>query len=211
MGAAVAGSQGRGSRTADRVEAIAVDLVLERGLHDVTVDDICEQAGISQRTFFNHFGTKEEAVFGRDFTGFDEQDAREFLVSRSGDLIADVLRLLQSTQAQSGSRDLFLKRKRIIHSDPTLVSRHMARMRALRADLCDLIHLRIRSSAPAGETEAQTRQVAVVLAECAAALLRLGIEAEQSAPDADAPAGDSMGDPTGAGQRLRAILERAFD
>lgn len=209
MGAAVAGSQGRGSRTADRVEAIAVDLVLERGLHDVTVDDICEQAGISQRTFFNHFGTKEEAVFGRDFTGFDEQDAREFLVSRSGDLIADVLRLLQSTQAQSGSRDLFLKRKRIIHSDAMLVSKHMARMRALRADLCDLIYLRIRGAAPDDETEAETREAAVVLAECAAALLRLDMEAELCGADSDREA--SIGDHTGAGQRLRAIVARAFD
>lgn len=203
--------RGRGDRTAARLEAIAVDLVLERGLHDVTVDDICHQAGISQRTFFNHFSTKEEAVFGKDFTGFDEQDAREFLVSTSGDLIADVLRLLQGTQARDGSRDLFLKRKRIIHSDATLVSRHMARMRVLRADLCDLIYLRIRGAAPTGESEAETRRVAVVLAECAAALLRLGMEVELSVAVPGASPATSMGDPTGAGQRLRAILDRAFD
>ncbi|MGO1562494.1 MAG: TetR family transcriptional regulator [Actinomycetaceae bacterium] len=42
----------------------AVELVAERGLAQSTVEDIAEAAGVSTRTFFNYFPTKESAVLG---------------------------------------------------------------------------------------------------------------------------------------------------
>lgn len=42
----------------------ARDLVLERGLGDVSIEEICARAGLSQRTFFNYFPTKASAVIG---------------------------------------------------------------------------------------------------------------------------------------------------
>lgn len=44
----------------------AVRLYLERGPSAVTVHDICEAVGISPRTFFNYFDTKDDAVFDWD-------------------------------------------------------------------------------------------------------------------------------------------------
>ncbi len=188
----------RGDRTAARLEMIAVDLVLERGLAAVTVDDICHQAGISQRTFFNHFRTKEEAVFGRDLAGIDEREAREFLVSQSRDVIADAMRLVLSAQSKNGERALLLKRKQLIHSNPLLVGKHLEKMKAVRAELTELIYLRIKAHAPAGETELETRGVASIIAELAGVLLRLSVESQVAWPD-----------PEGASALLAATLERA--
>jgi AcrR family transcriptional regulator len=46
--------------------AAAVRLFLEHGPAAVTVSDICEAAGVSARTFFNYFDTKEEALLPWD-------------------------------------------------------------------------------------------------------------------------------------------------
>lgn len=199
-----ADDRSRGDRTAARLERIAVDLVLERGVTEVTVDDICEDAGISQRTFFNHFKTKEEAVFGREFLGLDERDVREFLVADGHDVVADVMRLLIAMQARHGDRELFLKRKRMIHANPAMVTKHMARMRAVRDELCELVYLRIRRTAPAGETETGTRHAATVIVEFAALILRLGFEADDGATP------PPFAEPEGAGLRLREIIDRSL-
>lgn len=46
------------------ITAVARSLTSERGLNGYTVEDVCEQAGISRRTFFNYFPTKEDAILG---------------------------------------------------------------------------------------------------------------------------------------------------
>ncbi|WP_369249526.1 TetR family transcriptional regulator [Streptomyces sp. R41] len=45
------------------LQASAVTLFRRHGPDAVTVEDICADAGVSPRTFFNYFSAKEEAVF----------------------------------------------------------------------------------------------------------------------------------------------------
>ena len=42
----------------------AMELFLERGFDATTIDDIARAAGISRRSFFRYFGTKEDIVLG---------------------------------------------------------------------------------------------------------------------------------------------------
>lgn len=44
-----------------RISAVALELVLQRGLDDVTVDEIARTANVSRRTFFNYFPSKVAA------------------------------------------------------------------------------------------------------------------------------------------------------
>src|SRR5690606_34331407 len=49
-------------RNRAEVAAVALDLFDRRGFDEVTVDEIAEAAGISRRTFFRYFESKEDAA-----------------------------------------------------------------------------------------------------------------------------------------------------
>ncbi|WP_239127691.1 TetR/AcrR family transcriptional regulator, partial [Asanoa siamensis] len=48
--------------TADALHRAAMELAIERGLTEVTVEAIVEAAEVSRRTFSNYFANKEDAL-----------------------------------------------------------------------------------------------------------------------------------------------------
>jgi AcrR family transcriptional regulator len=52
--------------TREALRRAAITLYRQKGPDNVTVEDICAAAGVSPRTFFNYFATKDEAVFALD-------------------------------------------------------------------------------------------------------------------------------------------------
>jgi AcrR family transcriptional regulator len=66
----------RRQRTADALVSLARRATAAEGLHGFTVEELCEQAGVSRRTFFNYFASKEDAVLGvalnSDLSGVEE-------------------------------------------------------------------------------------------------------------------------------------------
>jgi AcrR family transcriptional regulator len=47
----------------ERLQLAALDLFLDRGFEQTTVQDIAQEAGLTERTFFRHFADKREVLF----------------------------------------------------------------------------------------------------------------------------------------------------
>src|SRR3954454_16613700 len=62
---------------------LAVSLFVEKGYNETTIDDLAAAAGMSKRTFFRYFASKEELVMGK-YEYFGEQLAED-LAARPAD------------------------------------------------------------------------------------------------------------------------------
>ena len=51
-------------KTQERIRECALSLFKEKGYDNVTVVQICEAAGITKRTFYYHFDSKEQLLSG---------------------------------------------------------------------------------------------------------------------------------------------------
>src|ERR1700756_559132 len=111
---------------------VALDLIAERGMANVTVEDIAEAADVSPRTFFNYFPSKEAALFGSDPAKGIE--LRERIVHDSpGEPALEVLRAIMISGAQTVAEDLkdlggdpadWLRRMKVVRADPQLHAAH---------------------------------------------------------------------------------------
>jgi mycofactocin system transcriptional regulator len=73
------------------IERVAMRLFSEHGFDATTVDDIATAAGISRRTFFRYFGSKNDVVWGRFAEGL--VDLRATLAAAPAEVpLADALR-----------------------------------------------------------------------------------------------------------------------
>ncbi|HEX5204200.1 MAG TPA: TetR family transcriptional regulator, partial [Actinoplanes sp.] len=58
--------QQRKEETRARIAAAAMGLFAERGFERVSVAEVAAAAGVTEKTVFNHFATKEDLVYAGD-------------------------------------------------------------------------------------------------------------------------------------------------
>ncbi|MCW2605607.1 MAG: transcriptional regulator, TetR family [Frankiales bacterium] len=127
----------------------ALRLAAERGVDGVTVEDVAAEAGVSPRTFFNHFATKEQA-----FVDDDLARGRAFLSAvAAGPPDADVWQLLRSAALATfvtgtlPDRDQLLK-EQLVRTSPAVLAQVLASYAALEQEL--VVELGRRTGDPAG-------------------------------------------------------------
>ncbi|WP_409497420.1 TetR/AcrR family transcriptional regulator [Amycolatopsis sp. cmx-11-12] len=108
----------------------AVRLVAERGLDQVTVEDISAAAGVSPRTFFNYFASKEDAVvIAHADTAERSQRTIERFLATPKEVSAPrafVGALKEEFAHIDENREEWLGRMKAIHENATLHSRAVA-------------------------------------------------------------------------------------
>lgn len=130
-----------------RIEAAALELMLEHGFADVTVEMICESADVSRRTFFNYFGSKEAVVIGRDPGPIPEDLQEAFVDGPRGSILADLVRMLlavMTTKPHDVDQKTWRARLQLLRSDMTLAKATADKAAAKNRDLEALVARRIR-------------------------------------------------------------------
>ncbi|WP_207344953.1 TetR/AcrR family transcriptional regulator [Arthrobacter sp. E3] len=72
----------------------ASSLACEHGLAKTTVEAIADAAGVSKRTFFNYFPTKEDAILGIQAPTLSEETIADFRAGGTGDLFGRTVHLM---------------------------------------------------------------------------------------------------------------------
>jgi len=129
----------------------ALSLVAERGLANVTVEDIATAADVSPRTFFNYFPSKEAVLFGGDperaaalrdgvasyRAGRPAMEALRVVLAQDAEAIADELRALGGNPAD------WLRRMKLARADPHVRAAHAAQMALTERAIADGLAIRL--------------------------------------------------------------------
>lgn len=133
----------------DAMHKAALELVAERGLAQVTVDQIAERAGVSPRTLFNYWGSKEGVVLGVD------PEAQSVLVDILRDRPLDEdprdsMRLILHTHLMQATPDRSIRKLKrdVLRREPHLAQIVSNRNNDVRRILIDVLSRRLESQYP---------------------------------------------------------------
>lgn len=111
----------RKAETWTAIHEAAATLVLEQGLEQATVESIADRAGVSPRTFFNYFPSKEDAVLGMRAPVLDPALLEELTAER--DLLDQLSHLLLTVARSSYAGGNPVRRRQLMQQYPHLGQR----------------------------------------------------------------------------------------
>lgn len=126
-----------------RLQQAAMILFVERGYDAVTVAEIAERAGMTKRSFFNHFTDKREVMFASaDAFQASVLAALAGAEAGLGPLDAAVRAFTQAATAMEDYRVLARTRQAIIDSAPDLQERDLRKTASMTAAIADALAAR---------------------------------------------------------------------
>ncbi len=160
-------TQTRKQATASRLTTLCRQLTAERGLNGFTIEEVCSEVGVSRRTFFNYFPSKEDAVFGIDEADELKRFTDEFLAlgSRGWPAVVDDLVGFAVHYADSTGHDLgeHLQFMAILEREPRLLARFIGIGREREAALAELVARREGVDAADARARASVQLVSTVM------------------------------------------------
>jgi AcrR family transcriptional regulator len=146
------------------IEQTAIRLVREHGYENVTVEMVCDESMVSQRTFFNYFGSKEGVILGPP-PSLEDLDGDRFVTERSDDIVHDLVRIMASVLLdESIDAELLRERFLVITTTPELLGRQMEWMSSQEAELVNLVLRRFSVEGRTGNDLADEAAMVVALA-----------------------------------------------
>lgn len=155
-------------QTRNALHEAAITRVLEDGLECATVATIAADAGVSTRTFFNYYASKEDAIVGLDESNIDEQLVHDYVHSETGrdELARDTARFVREAMLM-GSIDpeLPARRRTLFARYPELVSKRFDQAEALEELVAGHVLERLRFLGQEFSTEDSARRSARMLTQ----------------------------------------------
>jgi AcrR family transcriptional regulator len=143
----------------------AMELFLERGFAATTIDDIATAAGISRRSFFRYFGTKEDIVLG-DLAAQGELIRKE-LEARPAteDAWTALINALRNALALGQDDATMLKVSKMLYGTPSLRARSIEKHLHWQALLTPEIRRRL-GAAPDDEHDVRADAIVACVLTC---------------------------------------------
>jgi AcrR family transcriptional regulator len=149
-----------------RLTEAAMALFAERGYAKTTVEDIAKRAGLTERTFFNHFSDKREVLFAGSEQFVNQVVDAIRAAPRSASPLDAVFLGYESTSDSFEERRPFArKRSALVAAHPELLERELIKLMTLAAAITEVLKQRGVSGSAAS-----------LAAETGAAAFRVGFE-----------------------------------
>ena len=161
----------RRRETSLEIHRAALDLASKRGFDNVTVEEIATAAGVSPRTFFNYFTTKESAIVHAPLD-ISEEQAAEFVASeriRHHEILDDAIAVISAGLAENPpSRQQMADLRTVAQNSVTVSSAILAVFDAFQRKLAALVAERV----DAGPDD----DIPVLIASLAITVVRVGMD-----------------------------------
>jgi AcrR family transcriptional regulator len=128
----------------ERLQTAALELFDEQGFERTTVAEIVQRAGLTQRTFFNHFADKREVLFGLS-SELQEEILREIAACDDTlpplDTVMHALEVVADKMLED-RRTAVARRHAVVAANPALQERELGKNAALTEAIAAELHAR---------------------------------------------------------------------